>query len=65
MVSPYKVEQQTERPTNEQIVAAVDACLDLNAVEWAEQRQHLKAICGDGLKISDIGRAFGLLFHFV
>ena len=37
---------------------AVDACLDLNAVEWAEQRQHLKAICGDGLKISDIDRLY-------
>ncbi|MEO1645643.1 MAG: hypothetical protein AAFR67_10680, partial [Chloroflexota bacterium] len=58
LVSPYKVEKHTERPTNEQIVAAVDACLDLNAVEWAEQRQQLKAICGDGLKISDIDRLY-------
>lgn len=58
LVSPYKVEQRSERPSNEQIVAAVDACLGLNAVEWAEQRQHLKAICGDGLKISDIDRLY-------
>ncbi|MEO1286632.1 MAG: hypothetical protein AAFV93_02600 [Chloroflexota bacterium] len=58
LVSPYRVEQHTERPTNEQIVAAVDACLGLNAVEWAEQRQQLKAICGDGLKISDIDRLY-------
>ena len=58
LVSPYKVEKHSERPTNEQIVAAIDACLDLNAVEWAEQRQQLKAICGDGLKISDIDRLY-------
>jgi hypothetical protein len=54
LVSKFTVEQKTERPTTEQIVAAVEACIHLNPVEWAEERQRLKAVCGDGLKIGDI-----------
>jgi hypothetical protein len=27
-------------------------------VEWAEERQRLKALCGDGLKIGDIDRLY-------
>jgi hypothetical protein len=45
LVSRFAVEQQTERPTTEQIVAAVEACIHLNPVEWAEERQRLKAAC--------------------
>jgi len=58
LVSRFAVEQQTERPTTEQIVAAVEACIHLNPVEWAEERQRLKAVCGDGLKIGDIDRLY-------
>jgi hypothetical protein len=58
LVSQFTVEQKTERPTTEQIVAAVEACIHLNPVEWAEERQRLKALCGDGLKIGDIDRLY-------
>jgi hypothetical protein len=54
LVGQYQVEQKTERPTTAQIVEAVEACIHLNSVEWAEERQRLKSLCGDGLKISDI-----------
>ncbi|MDX2136481.1 MAG: DUF927 domain-containing protein [Chloroflexota bacterium] len=58
LVSEFAVEQKTERPTTEQIVAAVEACIHLNPVEWAEERQRLKVVCGDGLKIGDIDRLY-------
>jgi hypothetical protein len=58
LVGQYQVEQKTERPTTQQIVEAVEACIHLNSVEWAEERQRLKALCGDGLKISDIDRLY-------
>ena len=58
LVSQFAVEQKAERPTTEQIVAAVEACIHLNPVEWAEERQRLKAVCGDGLKIGDIDRFY-------
>jgi len=58
LVSQFALEQKAERPTTEQIVAAVEACIHLNPVEWAEERQRLKAVCGDGLKIGDIDRLY-------
>jgi hypothetical protein len=58
LVGKFEVEQKAERPTTEQIVAAVEACIHLNPVEWAEERQRLKAVCGDGLKIGDIDRLY-------
>ncbi|MDX1991996.1 MAG: DUF927 domain-containing protein [bacterium] len=58
LVSQFEMEQKTERPTTAQIVAAVEACIHLNPVEWAEERQRLKAVCGDGLKIGDIDRLY-------
>lgn len=51
-------ETERERPTMEQISAAVTACAHLNAVEWAAERQRLKAVCGDGLKIADLDRLY-------
>ncbi len=47
-----------ERPTAAQIVDTVKACATLNAVEWAEERQRLKSLCGDGLKMSDLDRIY-------
>jgi len=47
-----------ERPTMAQISAAVTACAHLNAVEWAAERQRLKVLCGDGLKIADLDRLY-------
>ncbi|MCU0465676.1 MAG: DUF927 domain-containing protein [Anaerolineae bacterium] len=58
LVGRFEVDQQTERPTAEQIAQVVEACVHLNAVEWAEQRQRLKAVCGAGLKISDVDRLY-------
>jgi len=58
LVSQFAVEQKAERPTTEQIVAAVEACIHLNPVEWAEERQRIKVVCGDGLKIGDIDRLY-------
>jgi len=52
------VGRANERPTTAQIVEVVEACVHLNAVEWAEERQRLKAVCGDGLKIGDIDRLY-------
>jgi len=52
------VGRANERPTTAQIVEVVEACVHLNAVEWAEERQRLKAVCGEGLKIGDIDRLY-------
>ena len=49
---------QTERPSTREIIEAVEACVQLNAVEWAEQREAFKKLTGDGLKISDIDRLY-------
>jgi hypothetical protein len=49
---------ERERPTMAQISAAVTACAHLNAVEWAAERQRLKVLCGDGLKIADLDRLY-------
>ncbi len=58
LVNQFEIEQKADRPTTAQIVAAVEACIHLNPVEWAEERKRLKVICGDGLKISDIDRLY-------
>lgn len=58
LVGQYQLDQKPERPTTQQIVEAVEACTHLNSVEWAEERQRLKSLCGDGLKISDIDRLY-------
>ncbi len=57
LVGQYQPDQK-ERPTTAQIVEAVEACIHLNSVEWAEERQRLKGLCGDGLKINDIDRLY-------
>ena len=49
---------QQQRPTTTQITATVKACADLNSVEWAAERQRLKSICGEGLKISDLDKLY-------
>lgn len=46
------------RPTTAQIVDAVKACATLDPIEWAEERQKLKAVCDDGLKLSDLDRLY-------
>ncbi|MCB9453322.1 MAG: DUF927 domain-containing protein [Anaerolineaceae bacterium] len=58
LVGQYQVERKSERPTTQQVIEAVKACVHLNAVEWAEQREKFKALTGDGLKISDIDRLY-------
>ncbi len=51
-------ETERDRPTMDQISAAVTACAPLNAVEWAVERQRLKVLCGDGLKLADLDRLY-------
>jgi hypothetical protein len=58
LVGQYQVEQKTERPTAAQIAEVVEACVHLNAVEWAEERQRLKTVCGDGLRLVDLDRVY-------
>lgn len=58
LVGSYAPYQHGERPTTEQITEVVQVCAHLNAVEWAEERQHLKAICGDGLRLVDLDRVY-------
>jgi len=58
LVGNYPVKQKPDRPPTEQIVEAVEACVHMNAVEWAEQREKFKQITGDGLKIADIDRLY-------
>ncbi|MFW5692384.1 MAG: DUF927 domain-containing protein [Chloroflexota bacterium] len=58
LVGSYAPDQRPERPTAEQIAEAVQACAHLNAVEWAEERQRLKSICGDGLRLVDLDRVY-------
>jgi hypothetical protein len=58
LVGQYQVTKQPEQPTTQEIVEAVEACIHLNPIEWAEQRQKFKALTGDGLKITDIDRLY-------
>lgn len=49
---------EREQPGLELISTAVTACAPLNAVEWAVERQRLKALCGDTLKTADLDRLY-------
>ncbi len=48
----------SDRPTAAQIAETVRACAGMNPVEWAETRQRLKSVCGDGLKVADLDRLY-------
>jgi hypothetical protein len=50
--------EASDRPTATQIAETVRACADMNPVEWAETRQRLKSVCGDGLKVADLDRLY-------
>lgn len=43
-----------ERPTADQIRAAVEACAALNPLEWATERKRLRALCGDTYRVEDL-----------
>ena len=58
LVGSYAPDQRQERPTAEQIAEVVRACAHLNAVEWAEERQRLKSVCGEGLRLVDLDRLY-------
>lgn len=58
LVGQYQAERDPRRPTTREIVEAVEACAQLNAVEWAEARQRLKSLCGEGIKIGDIDKLY-------
>ncbi|MCK6580334.1 MAG: DUF927 domain-containing protein [Anaerolineae bacterium] len=48
----------SDHPTVTQIAETVRACAGMNPVEWAETRQRLKSVCGDGLKVADLDRLY-------
>jgi len=58
LVNRYQPDTTPERPTASQIAETVRACSTLDPVEWAEVRQRLKTICGDGLKVADLDRLY-------
>ena len=49
---------ERKKPSAAELAEAVEACAHLNAIEWAEERSQLKALCGDGLKVSDLDRMY-------
>jgi hypothetical protein len=55
LVGSYALDQRQERPTAAQIAEAVQACAHL---KWAEERQRLKSVCGDGLRLVDLDRVY-------
>ncbi len=58
LLSQYSRRDQPERPSPEQIAAVISACAQLEPVEWAAQRTRLKALCGDGVKTTDLDRQY-------
>jgi hypothetical protein len=50
--------EASDRPTAAQIAETVRACAGMNPVEWAETRQRLKSVCGEGLKVADLDRLY-------
>jgi Primase C terminal 1 (PriCT-1) len=49
---------EQRQPTHSEITDAVQACASLNPIEWAEQRQRLKVLCGGGLRLTDLDRLY-------
>jgi hypothetical protein len=47
-----------DRPSAEQIAAAVMACGDLDPIQWAAERKRIKAICGEEYRLSDLDRMY-------
>jgi hypothetical protein len=59
LVSRYSKDQLTpERPSAAEIAETVRSCAALDPVAWAEARQRLKLVCGEGLKFSDLDRLY-------
>lgn len=59
LVSRYGRQNEAhERPSAAQIAETVRTCAGMNPVEWAETRQRLKSVCGDGLKVADLDRMY-------
>lgn len=58
LLSRYSHRNQPERPSPEQIAEVISACAQLEPVEWAAQRPRLKALCGDGVKTTDLDRQY-------
>jgi hypothetical protein len=58
LLSRFSSQEQPERPTPEQIAEVISACAHLEPVEWAVHRTKLKALCGDGLKTTDLERQY-------
>jgi hypothetical protein len=46
------------RVSVQELAEAVKACASLDAVAWAEERQHLKLVCGETVKLADLDRLY-------
>lgn len=49
---------ESERPTVDQIQAAVVACAALSPLEWAEERKRLRTVCGDAYRTEDLNQMY-------
>ncbi len=58
LLERYQQPTISQHPTSDEIREAVRACVTLDPIEWATERQRLKAVCGDGLKVSDLDRLY-------
>ncbi|HML23002.1 MAG TPA: primase C-terminal domain-containing protein [Aggregatilinea sp.] len=58
LVNQQRAAERQGQPTAEQIAEAVKACAHLDALDWATQRQKLKTLCGDGVRITDLDRQY-------
>lgn len=47
-----------ERPSPEQIAAAVTACGGLDPIQWAAERKRIKAVCGEEYRLADLDRMY-------
>ncbi len=58
LISRYGAEEREDQPAPEQIAEAVKACAHLGAIEWGVQRQRLRVLCGNGVRLSDLDRQY-------
>lgn len=58
LLERYRQPTISQHPTSDEIREAVRACVTLDPIEWATERQRLKTVCRDGLKVSDLDRLY-------
>ncbi|MCI0712902.1 MAG: hypothetical protein L0154_22285 [Chloroflexi bacterium] len=58
LVAQFGTDEKKDHPTAEQIAEAVRTCAHLEAVEWAVERQRIKDMCGNGIRVTDLDRQY-------